>query len=55
MRNPEAVLHEKEMDLVRVRREVEALRTAVLLLDDPLGPVTRPAQPNPEDEDEWQR
>ena len=36
MRDPEVVLHEKEADLARVRSEVEALRTVVPLLDNPL-------------------
>ena len=36
MRDPQAVLHEKELDLARVRREVEALQKVVPLLDDPL-------------------
>ena len=33
----EAVLQEKELDVARVRREVEALRAVVPLLDDPLA------------------
>jgi hypothetical protein len=36
VRDPKTVLHEKETDLARVRREVEALQTVVPLLDDPL-------------------
>lgn len=36
MRDLKAVLREKEMDLARVRREVEALHAVVPLLDDPV-------------------
>jgi hypothetical protein len=35
MKNPMEVLRSKEQDLVKVRREVDALRIAARLLDEP--------------------
>ena len=36
MKNPHVVLQQKENDLIRVRKEVDALRTVLPLLDDPM-------------------
>ena len=36
MKNPQVVLQQKEIDLIRVRKEVDALRTVLPLLDDPM-------------------
>jgi hypothetical protein len=36
VKNPLVVLRQKEVDLVRVRKEVDALRTVLPLLDDPM-------------------
>jgi len=36
VKNPQAVLQQKEIDLIRVRKEVDALRTVLPLLDDPV-------------------
>jgi hypothetical protein len=35
MKNPMEVLRMKEQDLIKVRREVDALRIAARLLEDP--------------------
>ena len=36
MKNPVVVLQQKETDLIRVRKEVDALRIVLPLLDDPM-------------------
>jgi hypothetical protein len=39
MKNPMEVLRSKEQDLLKVRKEVEALRVAARLLSDDLPPM----------------
>ncbi len=43
MRNPYQVLREKEVELERVKREVDALRLAGPLLADEKAPSDKPA------------
>jgi hypothetical protein len=44
MRDVYQVLHEKELEIIRVRQEIEALRSIIPLLTDE-GDVTQPAPP----------
>jgi hypothetical protein len=44
MKNPMEVLRSKEQELVKVRKEVEALRVTARLLSDDVPPVDAPKQ-----------
>jgi len=54
MKDPYAVLLQKEHEMQRVRSEVEALRSIVPLLADE-APTSKasPAEPQPEDRNRW--
>lgn len=39
MKDPMEVLHSKEQELIRVRKEVEALRVVARLIDDNAAPA----------------
>jgi len=53
MKDPYAVLSQKEREMQRVRSEVEALRSIVPLLAEEAPATGGPADPSPSDRNRW--
>lgn len=55
MKDIYAVLHQKETDILRVRREIEALRSIIPLLSDESAPAPAVANPpsRPQPSNKW--
>lgn len=53
MRNVSEVLRQKELDLTRVRQEVEALRCVAPMLTEPRGNQVAVSEPEPRQKNRW--